>query len=56
MVSIVDDVLSRRSAVVYSAVINGLASTLCILLALVLTGMKRIKNIVDIGTILVKAM
>jgi hypothetical protein len=37
--------------------INGLASTMGVLpFVLVLTGMKKIKNIVDIGTILVMAM
>jgi hypothetical protein len=54
MVSIVDNVRYRRSCTVQF--IKGHVSTLCVLLALVLTGMKRIKNIVVIGTILVKAM
>ena len=56
MVSVVDDARSRRLSIVFIAVFNGLASTLCVLLALVTTGMIRIKNIVVIGTILVKAM
>jgi hypothetical protein len=54
VVSIVDSVRSRRSCTLQF--INGHVSTMRVLLALVLTGMKRIKNIVVIGTILVKAM
>jgi hypothetical protein len=48
--------LEDRQSCTYNPVLNGLASTLCVFLALVLTGMNRIKNIVVIGTILVKAM
>jgi hypothetical protein len=54
VVSVVANVCAVRWCTVQS--INGHASTMSVLFAFVLTGMKRIKNIVAIGTILVKAM